>query len=280
MSPENPSFGETIVIDPGCTRDAESWVYSVDGESIGGSEEFTGDEAGEYVVTLTAYSRREGGKTDEVSHSIFVSDKAGIVTNSPVSYDQTITLEAKTGRYASYDWKGPNNFTSDQRSVSIHHANAGSAGIYSLVVSINGKSSATSTVNINVTPLNAGCNPANNQCTYTGGIIGGTATVTSYVNSDQYEMAITNNANFITLRFNTASAPFPGMYEVTQNFFDIQEGQVYMDIVPSGNLQQTAIGAGKVFIALSEGKVNAVFCNIPFTYLDNKFTVSGKVTEP
>lgn len=162
LSPQHPTFGETIVIDPSCTRDAKSWVYDVDGESIGGSEEFAGDESGEYVVTLTAYSRKEGGRTDEVSHNIFVSDKVGFTSNSPVKYDETITLSPNLGRYASYDWKGPDNFTSDQRSISIPHANAGSAGVYSLVATINGKSSATSTVNVDVTPVPAGCNPANN----------------------------------------------------------------------------------------------------------------------
>ncbi|MEO6301787.1 MAG: hypothetical protein ABIP51_01315, partial [Bacteroidia bacterium] len=149
LSPENPSFGETITIDPSCTHSAKSWVYSVDGESIGGSEEFVGDDAGEYVVTLTAYSGKEAsGRNDEVSHSIFVSDKVGFISNSPVKYDETINITAKVNRFASYDWHGPNNFTSDQRTISISHANAGAASIYSLVVTINGHSSAMSTVNV------------------------------------------------------------------------------------------------------------------------------------
>ena len=280
LSPQNPTFGETIVIDPGCTRDAKSWEYFVDEESIGGSEEFTGDEAGEYVVTLRAYSRKEGGKTDEASHSVFVSDKVGLTTNSPVKYDETITITANIGRFASYAWKGPDNFTADERSISIPHATAGSAGVYSLVATINGKSSATSTINVEVLPVDAGCSPANNQCSFTGGMTGGPASVSSYVNDDKYEMYITNGPNTIILQFNRPGTPFAGMYEITQNPIEIKDGQVYMDIKPGGNLQSTNIGEGRIFISRNGQKVTAVFCAIPFTYLDYDFTVSGKVTEP
>ncbi|MEO6304610.1 MAG: hypothetical protein ABIP51_15730, partial [Bacteroidia bacterium] len=124
------------------------------------------------------------------------------------------------------------------------------------------------------------CSPANNQCTFTGGIIGGAASVNSYLNAGKYEMYITNNGNVIILRFNKPTAPFAGMYEITQNSADIQDGQVYMDIKPAGNLQSTSIGAGKVFISVSGGKATAIFCAIPFTYFANNFTVTGMVTEP
>lgn len=280
LSPQNPSFGEKITIDPSCTQGAKSWYYTVDGESIGGSEEFTGDAAGEYVVTLKAYSGKESGTTDQYSQSIFVSDKVGFISNSPVNYDETITITAKVDRNATYDWKGPNNFVSNQKSISIPHANAGAAGIYSLVATINGNSSATSTVNVEVTSVNPTCNPANNECIFTGGLSGGPATVSSYLNSGQYEMSITSAGNNIILRFNTPAAPFAGMYEVTQNSFTINDGQVYMNIKPYSNLQYTNIGNGKVFISVNAGKVTAVFCDIPFTYLSGSFTVSGNITEP
>ena len=280
LSPQNPSFGEKITIDPSCTKGAKSWYYTVDGESIGGSEEFIGDAAGEYVVTLKAYSGKDGGSSDEFSQSIFVSDKVGFISNSPVNYDETITVTAKVDRNATYDWKGPNNFVSDQRSITIPHANAGAAGIYSLVATINGHSSATSTVNVEVTTVNPACNPANNECIFTGGLSGGPANVTSYVNAGKYEMSIVSAGHNIILRFNNPASPFAGMYEVTQNSFTINDGQVYMDIKPAGNMQNTNIGNGKVFISVNAGKVTAVFCNIPFTYLTGSFTVSGNITEP
>jgi hypothetical protein len=281
LSPENPSFGETIVIDPSCTKGAKSWSYYVDDEFLGGSEEFAGDNAGEYVVTLRAYTRKNaGGSSEEVSRSIFVSDKVGFISNSPVNFDETITISTKIGRYASYDWKGPNNFMSDQKNISIPHTNAGSAGVYSLVATINGHSSSISTVEVKVTPIIPNCSPVNNQCTFIGGIIGGSASVSSYVNMGKYEMYITSGGNVIVLRFNNESVPFAGMYEITQNSEYIDVGQVYMDIKPAGNLQNTNIGSGKVFISVNGGKATAIFCSIPFTYMTGSFTVSGKVTEP
>jgi hypothetical protein len=281
LSPQNPSFGEKITIDPSCTQDAKSWYYIVDGESIGGSEEFIGDAAGEYVVTLKACSGKDGGgSSDEFSQSIFVSDKVGFICNSPVNYDETITITAKVDRNATYDWKGPNNFVSDQKSITIPHANAGAAGIYSLVATINGNSSATSTVNVEVTTVNPQCNLGNNECTLTGGYSGGPANVISYVNMGNYEMSIGSGGHTITLRFNKPASPFAGMYEVTQNSFTINDGQVNMDINLAGSMQNTIVGNGKVFISVNAGKVTAVFCDIPFTYMTGSYTISGNVTEP
>lgn len=97
---------------------------------------------------------------------------------------------------------------------------------------------------------------------------------------DKYEMYITNGANNIILRFNRPHAPFAGMYEITQNSADIQDGQVFINIKPAGNLQNTNIGVGKIFISTIGEKVTAVFCAIPFTYMNSSFTVTGKVTEP
>jgi hypothetical protein len=297
VSNSSPSFGEQITIQSDCSQNSKWADFFLDGEKISSeleTFEYTCFNPGEHTLTMKAYSRTKGssnsrtgctncsgsGKVSEYSQTINVSKYIAITSNSPVNYDETILLSPAVVSGGSYNWTGPNNFSSSSREVQISHATAGAAGVYSLVVSVGDHISATSTVQVNVQPVAATCSPANNQCTFTGGLTGGACSVSANVNNGQYELYVTGSAYYCILRFPQADAPSGGIYTITGNSFNIAPHEVYMKVHYNSFFQNTVIGGGKVYISVSGGKVSATFCSIPFTYMSNSFTVTGKVTEP
>jgi gliding motility-associated-like protein len=71
-------------------------------------------------------------------------------SNSPVCIGQTLNLTTTTVAGATYSWTGPNGFSSSTQNPSISNATAAAAGTYSLIVTVNGCSSPTGTVNVQV----------------------------------------------------------------------------------------------------------------------------------
>src|SRR5690606_15273433 len=78
----------------------------------------------------------------------------GITTNSPVCSDNTLTLNTGLVSGGSYNWWGPNTFTSTTQNNSITNVTLAAAGTYNLAVTVNGciSDTATATVVINETP--------------------------------------------------------------------------------------------------------------------------------
>jgi gliding motility-associated-like protein len=74
--------------------------------------------------------------------------------NSPVCLGGTISLEAIAAPGASYNWTGPNSFSSSNQNPSISNASVTNAGTYSAKVTMNGCVSVASTIAVvvNVPP--------------------------------------------------------------------------------------------------------------------------------
>jgi len=75
-------------------------------------------------------------------------------SNTPVCTGNTLNLNGPTVAGATYVWSGPNSFGSSLEDPGIAGISAAAAGTYSLVVVVNGCSSATATQNVvvNTTP--------------------------------------------------------------------------------------------------------------------------------
>jgi gliding motility-associated-like protein len=69
-------------------------------------------------------------------------------SNSPVCTDSTISLTAQTVVNSTYDWTGPNTFSSSDQNPVILSATSAYAGTYMLTVTANGCVSSPSTVSI------------------------------------------------------------------------------------------------------------------------------------
>lgn len=96
-------------------------------------------------------------------------------SNSPVTVGGTLNLTSSTVQNATYNWTGPNNFTSTLQNPSITNVTAATAGQYAATATVNGCTSGagTTTVVINsIVPTTLTISPAT-------GTFGGTATLTA-----------------------------------------------------------------------------------------------------
>lgn len=133
--------GQTITLSTipgiGVTYD---WKES--GTSLGAPSSPTFDitAAGNYSVTATS----ESGNCMVTSPVLNVTSGGGgapadptITSNSPVCTTQTLTL-GTTATGVTYDWSGPNGFTSTSQNPTIPNVSILNAGIYSLTVTTPG----------------------------------------------------------------------------------------------------------------------------------------------
>ncbi|MCB9234899.1 MAG: gliding motility-associated C-terminal domain-containing protein [Bacteroidia bacterium] len=74
-------------------------------------------------------------------------------SNSPICTDSTLDLTATGAAGASFDWTGPNSFTSATANPSINNVTAANAGVYSVTATLNGCTSLPATTNVVVNPI-------------------------------------------------------------------------------------------------------------------------------
>jgi gliding motility-associated-like protein len=109
--------------------------------------------AGVYTVTSTI-----GGCTSATrTINVVVNQTPTVLTigaNSPLCSGQTLSLTSTSTVGATFNWSGPNSFTSTAQNPTIAGATTLAAGVYSVNASLSGCASATGTVNVvvNQTP--------------------------------------------------------------------------------------------------------------------------------
>jgi len=142
---------------------------------------------GTYSLTIT-----ENGCTSPAATMLLpvtpVPATPAVSSNSPVCAGSAVNLTTAAVTDAGYSWTGPAGFISTVQNPVIANATAADAGMYSLVVSVDGCSSAAGTTNIVVNPqatVIAGANqPSCNGATVTlSGTIGGGATSATWTTS-------------------------------------------------------------------------------------------------
>lgn len=79
-----------------------------------------------------------------------MASEGSIVSNSPVCSTNTLYLAAPAISGATYNWSGPNGYTSTTREVFIHNATSANNGQYKVTITIDGCSYVDSIQNINV----------------------------------------------------------------------------------------------------------------------------------
>ena len=72
--------------------------------------------------------------------------------NGPICQGMTLNLTASTEASASYNWTGPNGFSSALQNPSIPHATTAASGTYSVTATIGGCASAAGTTAVTVNP--------------------------------------------------------------------------------------------------------------------------------
>lgn len=122
--------------------------------------------------TSTMYTAKVTYNTCNVASVVTVTDDiwvnvtgipTGANSNSPICEGQTLQLQSQGG-YVSYQWSGPNAFTSNQQNPSIPNATAANAGVYTVTVN-DGTGSCSSTISVVVNPnLDPTITPAGPFC--------------------------------------------------------------------------------------------------------------------
>jgi gliding motility-associated-like protein len=118
--------------------------------------------SGTYSLTATV-----SGCTSAVSTVTVVVNPTpaapSISSNSPLCAGSTINLTANTVANATYNWSGPNGFTSSLQNPSITNATTSNSGTYSLSITVNGCTSSPSTIVVVVNPIPAAPSATSNS---------------------------------------------------------------------------------------------------------------------
>ena len=140
-----PGEGFTLSTDA-VAGDNISYEWFLNGASVGTTDEPTlvfiaaaeGD-AGNYTVTIN-----NGGCPSDPSDPIEITVQPpveGDITMEPaggVCEGETVTLTAPSADGATFEWTGPNGFTSTDATISLENVSAANNGDYSVVVTLNG----------------------------------------------------------------------------------------------------------------------------------------------
>lgn len=111
-------------------------------------------------TTSTMYTARVTYNTCNVASAVTVTDDVwvnvtgiptGANSNSPLCEGQTLNLTSQGG-YVSYQWSGPNGFSSNLQNPSITNVTAANAGTYTVTVN-DGTGSCSSTISVVINPL-------------------------------------------------------------------------------------------------------------------------------
>jgi len=108
-------------------------------------------QAGNYSVHVVVNGC--AGPATSIPVAILPIPVATAGSNSPVCAGAMLLLSAGSGPGASYQWTGPNGFSSTQQNPAINSISTAQSGTYSVVATINGCVSAAATVDVLVTPL-------------------------------------------------------------------------------------------------------------------------------
>ncbi len=102
------------------------------------------------AISLTA-TNACGSATDVTTLAVGTLPAMPVIaSNSPVCAGQTLSLSANAMPGVTYNWSGPNSFSSNQPSVTITNVSAVNAGVYSVVAVSNGCSGPAATVTVQV----------------------------------------------------------------------------------------------------------------------------------
>lgn len=108
--------------------------------------------AGTYFANVVVNGCRSANNTVNVS-VLSLPVVSSLSTNGPVCVGNTLQLNTATVAGASYQWTGPNGYTSTNQNPSINNVSLANAGNYSLALTVNGCVGPASLVAAVINPL-------------------------------------------------------------------------------------------------------------------------------
>ncbi len=131
-------------------------------------------DSGTYSVTVTGTN----GCTNTDQIEVIVTDALALAkSNSPLCEGADLELSEEAGFAESWQWSGPNGFTSNEQNPILSNANTINAGTYSVSITLSNGTTATSSVDVvinstpqvNIPQVNAPCEGSNLTLMETGG---------------------------------------------------------------------------------------------------------------
>ncbi len=143
-----------------------------------------------------------------------------ITTNSPVCSGNSLTLNTTLVSGGSYNWWGPNTFTSTTQNNTISNATTAATGTYNLAVSVNGciSDTATSSVTVFLTP-NIASTSSTNPTTCSGS--DGTITLNGLAPSVTFAVTYTKNGTPQSGSITTNGSGVGVITGLTQGLYDL-----------------------------------------------------------
>jgi hypothetical protein len=203
-----------------------------------------------------------------------------------VSQGGSIQLTAGTVTGASsYNWSGPNNYSSTSQNPTITNATQANQGNYTVTVTVDGCTSDPATTTVNVS-FAAPCTPFTNQTNMTGlpaiaysplpGQFGiGT--------SGNYEIVCNGSNGDVRVQFAISSKPAPGVYRITSLGPLAQPDEAKLSVTAQ-SAYWTVSGSNKdLYVTDDNGKLVVEFCNLSFsnsTWGTTSNGCFGNITEP
>lgn len=115
---------------------------SYDGSSVENAHIVGGQTGQYYILLITNFANAPGNITFSQTSGDGTTDctilPPAASSNSPICVNETIELEAANAPGATYQWTGPNGFTSPQQNPTIANAQHSDAGIYSVTITVQG----------------------------------------------------------------------------------------------------------------------------------------------
>ncbi|MCD6068203.1 MAG: hypothetical protein K0S33_3029 [Bacteroidetes bacterium] len=188
----------------------------------------------------------------------------------------TMTLTTAAVANASYQWTGPNGFSSSNDSVIIANFSAANAGTYSLTVNVSGCTSAAGTFLVNVGPA---CGVGDNTSTFTNGSTEFLQSVSnSTLPNGNYALTSTFTSRVITIEFGTTTEPASGIYNVNAGASGALAANEVRVLVtfnsgsPSGTYQATD---SRVFVVKTGTQTATTLCPATFSPVSGGVSISG-----
>lgn len=173
----------------------------------------TTSASGTYSVTQTVLGCTSlAGITNATINPIPAAPVA--TSNSTICAGQTLSLSATFTTGATYNWAGPNTFTSNIQNPTIVSTTTASGGTYSVSANIGGCSGPSGTVNVTVNPIPATPTAANNSTICVGQTLNLTANPGGAIYSWTGPNGFTSTLQNPTIA--GASTLASGNYSVTQ----------------------------------------------------------------
>ncbi len=115
---------------------------------------------GNHTITYTISGAC--GSSSSTIITVYQSPTATAQSNSPICEGTTLQLSVNTVPNSSYQWSGPNNFSSTLQNPSIQNVNLTYNGTYTVTVTDNNQCYAISSVNVIINPSPSVTITANN----------------------------------------------------------------------------------------------------------------------